>query len=298
MRDSLVPILVDYYSRDGSTLLMRLLGSSPQIAVGGVYPFEQKLFQYLWRWSRLLTRPEWDREAWGPKDLGSIWQERHQSLMGPPPWRRRDLFEPADLDDPTISERSFDFVWREFSRRAIAATRVAHQDPEADVRYYAEKHLNTWLIDRAEVSPVKLVVLLREPRDTYASLLAFQASKNADMGQRHATDEAEYLEQFLDRQRQRLRWIAGLGEDEGTTVVRYEELVRDLPGVARRLGEWLGVELGAAEVAADRRMGWVHRTAPSAEESIGRWQRDLPGDVAETISRELGPELAPLGLGD
>ncbi|HKH14677.1 MAG TPA: hypothetical protein VKA47_08495, partial [Solirubrobacterales bacterium] len=37
-RDSLVPILVDYYSRDGSTLMMRLLASSPQIAVGGSYP--------------------------------------------------------------------------------------------------------------------------------------------------------------------------------------------------------------------------------------------------------------------
>jgi hypothetical protein len=296
MRDSLVPVLVDYYSRDGSTLMMRLLRSSPQIAVGGVYPFEQKLFQYLWRWSRLLTRPEWDRHAWAPKNLGSMFQERHESLMGPPPWRQRDLIEAADPDGPSMSKRMFEYAWREFSQRAATATRVSHQDPQADVRYYAEKHMNTWLVDRAELPPLKLVALLREPRDTYASLLAFQASKNADMGQHHAADEAEYLGQFIDRQRQRLGWITQLGDDEETTIVRYDELVRDLPAVAGRLGEWLDVTLDAAEVAADRRLGWVHRTAPSAAESMGRWRRDLSPEVAERIAAELRPELSALGF--
>jgi hypothetical protein len=78
--------------------------------------------------------------------------------------------------------------------------------------------------------------------------------------------------------------------------VRYEELVRDLPGVAARVGSWLSVELDAEAVARERRMGWVHRTAPSTEESIGRWRRDLPGDVAKTIAHELGPELEAVGL--
>ncbi len=287
MRDWLTPVLVDYYSRDGSTLMMRLLRSSPQVAVAGAYPYEQKLFQYLWRWSRLLARSDWDREAWGPRDLGSIWQEGHQPLMGPPPWRQRDFLEGVDADAPPLAERCFEFAWRELSRRATAATRIAHRAPEADVRFYAEKHLNTWLVDRQALPRFRLVVLLRDPRDTYASLLAFRASKNADMGQRHATDEAEYLDQFIDRQRQRLAWIAGLREDEETVIVRYEELVRSLPSAARRLSGWLGVELNPDDVARDRRQSWVHRTAPSPEESIGRWRADLPRDVAETISREL-----------
>src|SRR5215217_1769145 len=164
-RDGLTPILVDYYSRDGSTLTMRLLASSPQVALGGTYPFEQKLFAYLWRWSRLINRTEWDDGEWAPHDLGSILQERDSSVLGPPPWRRRELIDGVDPDEPSISDRCFDFAWREFSRRATSATRVAHREPEADVRYYAEKHLNSWLLDRRELPPLRLVVLLREPRD-------------------------------------------------------------------------------------------------------------------------------------
>jgi hypothetical protein len=296
-RDSLTPILVDYYSRDGSTLTMRLLASSPQIAVGGSYPFEQKHFAYLWRWSRLLTRTEWDPDEWAPHDLGSILQERDSSVLGPPPWRRRELIDGVDPDEPSISERCFDFAWREFSRRATSATRVAHREPEADVRYYAEKHLNSWLLDRNELPPLRLLVLLREPRDTYASLVSFREAAKAELGQRHATDEGDYLRQFIDRQRQRLRWIAGLEEGDDIAIVRYEALVRDLPGIAGRLEDWLSVKLDPQAVANERRMGWVHRTAPSTEESIGRWRRDLAADVAETIGRELGPELDALGFG-
>jgi hypothetical protein len=297
-RDGLTPILVDYYSRDGSTLTMRLLASSPQIAVGGTYPFEQKLFAYLWRWSRLVTRTDWDDDEWAPHELGSILQERDSSVLGPPPWRRRELIEGADPDEPSFSERAFEFAWREFSRRAISATRVAHRDPEADVRYYAEKHLNSWLLDLGDLPPLRLLVLLREPRDTYASLLAFREAAKAELGQRHATDEGDYLRQFIERQRERLRWIAKLGEGPDAAIVRYEELVRDLPGVARRLEEWLSVKLDDEAVANERRMGWVHRTAPSTEESIGRWRRDLPTDVAEAIGRELWPELEAVGFGE
>jgi hypothetical protein len=291
-----MPILVDYYSRDGSTLTMRLLASSPQVAVGGSYPFEQKLFAYLWRWSRLVTRTEWDADEWAPHELGSILQERDTSVLGPPPWRRRELIEGTDPDAPSFSERCFDFAWREFSRRATSATRVAHRNPEADVRYYAEKHLNSWLLDLDELPPLRLLVLLREPRDTYASLIAFRDAAKAELGQRHAADEGDYLRQFIDRQRQRLRWIAGLEEGPGAAMVRYEDLVSDLAGVARRLENWLELKLEDGAVSSERRMGWVHRTAPSAEESIGRWRRDLPADVAETIARELRPEREALGF--
>jgi hypothetical protein len=298
VRDSLTPVLVDYYSRDGSTLAMRLLASSPQIAVGGSYPYEQKLFAYLWRWSRLLTRAEWDPDEWAPHDLGSILQERDSAMLGPPPWRRRDLLTGTDPNEPSISDRCFEFAWGELSRRATMATRVAHRDTEADVAYYAEKHLNSWLLDRAELPPIRLVVLLREPRDTYASLLAFREAADAELGQRHAADDADYLRQFVERQRDRLRWIAALEEGPDTVIVRYEELVRDLPAVAGRLSSWLGVKLDPEEVMRDRRVGWVHRTASSPEESIGRWRRDLPGDVAAAIGRELGLELERLGLDD
>ncbi len=249
-REALVPVLVDYYSRDGSTLTMRLLGSSPQVAVGGTYPYEHKFFAYLWRWSRLLTRPDWDDAEWDTNDLGSILQERDRSVLGPPPWRRRDLMEGTEAGAPSISRQAFDFTWHEFSRRAAAVTRVEHHDPGADVRYYAEKHMNSWLLDRGELPPFRLLVLLRDPRDTYASLLAFREATKAELGQREAADEEDYLRRFIERQRDRLRWISSLQEGPDAAIVRYEELVHDLPGVARRLEGWLEVKLDAEDVAS------------------------------------------------
>jgi hypothetical protein len=295
-RDALVPILVDYYSRDGSTLTMRLLDSSPQVAVGGSYPFEQKLFAYLWRWSRLPARTDWESGEWGPQALGSILQEEDSPLLGPPPWRRRELMEGSDAEEQSFSRQCFDFAWGEFSRRATVATRVAHGAPDADVLYYAEKHLNSWLLDRDELPPVRLVVLLREPRDTYASLLAYRDAAKADLGQHEAVDEGDYLRRFIERQRDRMRWIATLEEGPQTAVVRYEDLVRDLPGVSGRLSAWLGVALDADSVMRDKRVGWVHRTAESPEASIGRWRGDLPADLAGTIGRELRPEMEALGF--
>jgi hypothetical protein len=264
------------------------------VAVGGTYPYEHKFFAYLWRWSRLLTRPDWDEGEWGVHDLGSILQERDRSVLGPPPWRRRDLMEGTEPGAPSMSQQAFDFAWREFSQRATAVTRVAHRDPEADVRYYAEKHMNSWLLDRDELPPFRLLVMLRDPRDTYASLLAFREATKAELGQREAADEADYFRRFIERQRDRLRWIAALEESPETTIVRYEELVRDLAAVSGRLSAWLGVELDADSVLRDKRVGWVHRTADSAEESIGRWRSDLPKEVAETIGGQLRAELRAL----
>ena len=233
-RDALTPVLVDYYSRDGSTLTMRLLDSSPQVAVGGTYPFEHKFFAYLWRWSRLLTRPDWDDEEWDTNDLGSILQERDRSVLGPPPWRRRDLMEGTEPGASSMSEQAFEASRGASSRgarRRSPASPIAIPRPMS--RYYAEKHMNSWLLDRAELPPLRLLVLLRDPRDTYASLLAFREATKAELGQRQAADEADYFRRFIERQRDRLRWIAGLEEGRDTAIVRYEELVRDLP-------EWPG----------------------------------------------------------
>jgi hypothetical protein len=141
-----------------------------------------------------------------------------------------------------------------------------------------------------------MLVLLRDPRDTYASLLAFREATKAELGQREAADKEDYFRRFIERQRDRLRWIAGLEQGQDATIVRYEDLVRDLPGLARRLEEWLAVDLDAESVMRDRRVGWVHRTADSPEQSIGRWRSDLSREIADAIARELAPELTALGF--
>lgn len=294
-RESLTPILVDYFTRDGSTLMMRLLSTSPQIAVETVYPYERKYFAYIWRWANLIARQDWPEGEWGAGSLGSLDQFHRTAMLGPPPWTPRLLLESAP-GEPIDAERWFQVAWAEFSRSAALRTRRDHRS-QGEVLYYAEKHLNTWLVPLEHLPALKLVVLLRDPRDTWVSINSFTELRGGGrMGRdRHGTEE-EHLEHVLRRQRERLSWIAGLLDRGDVPVIRYDDMITDLEGVAERLGEWLGVELDAAEAASDRQMRYQHVSAQSPEASLGRWQRELDPAVAERFTRELGAELRAVGL--
>jgi hypothetical protein len=246
----------------------------------------------------MLERADWPEEAWGPSALGSLTQERKSALIGPPPWRPRDLIEPGP-DDGGVADRFFQLGWSEFSRRAARWTRSQHGDADADVRYYAEKHLNTWRLDLRELPPVRLLALLRDPRDTFVSINAFDRLRGGTgFGRDRVGADPEHVDRMIGRQRQRLRWIAQLLEDGDVPVIRYDELVVDLPAVARRLEGWLGVQLNPEAVLADKQVRKVHVSAGSPEKSVGRWRTELDPAVADVFSRELGPELRAVGLSD
>ncbi len=168
--DWLTPILVDSFGRDGSTLMMALLATSPQIVVEETYPYERHYFTYLWRWARLLGREDWPAALWRKEDVVSLWQEDHSALLGPPPWLPRELFE-AGPDRAAISRRAFELVWGELSSRAIERAAAAGGERP---RYSAEKHGNTWLVDERELPPLETVVLLRDPRDIEVSMSAYE----------------------------------------------------------------------------------------------------------------------------
>lgn len=292
--DWLVPILVDCFGRDGSTLMMRLLANSPQIAVGTRYPYEHRYFTYLWRWSRLLDRSDWPGDLWGANEVCSVSQEGSLPLLGPPPWTPRDLMENGE----PMSARCFELAWREFSRRASEQTRVYHREGTVEARYYAEKHLDTWNLDLAALPPVKLLVLLRDPRDVWVSVQAFERKKGdlADFRVGGSLSHEELLRYQIARQRVRLRWIAELLEGDDHPVVRYEDLVRDLPGVANRIERWLGVSLTPGTAGDQKREFSRHGSAGSPENSIGRWTEELDPAVAELFAREIGAELRVHGF--
>jgi len=294
----LTPILVDHTGRDGSTLLMRLLATSPSVAIPGPYPYERKYFAYLWRWARLLERRD-KSEWWTYIDLTSLTFESMKSLMGPPPWSSDLMHDP---DDP-MSKRMFAAAWDEFSRRATDQVRADHGDPEADVRYYAEKHQDTRLIDLDELPPdLRVLVLVRDPRDMYVSFLAFDAKRQSEgraefEAARPAPGESEEerLDRFIDRERTRMRWIAEV-ESAGTyPVVRYEDLVTDLTGQARRLEDWLSIRLDPDAAAGDAELRKLHVSAPTPEASVDRWRTELDPRVGERFSGEFRDELTALG---
>ena len=294
-RRSLEPLLVDYFSRDGSTLLMRLLSSSPQVAVEPVYPFERKYFSYLWRWSQVIERGTWPEDEWGPGALGSLDAMRDAELVGPAPWLPRPFLDPDGVEDPGMARRSFELVWEEFSGRAELSTQRRHRSTEP-VLYSAEKHMNTWLVPLEQLPPVELLVVLRDPRDTYVSITEFGGRGSGAFGGGQEAGAEAMLEHVISRQRDRLRWIAGLLEEGQVPVIGYERLVRDLDGVADELGDHLGVSFDPAAVRADSLTRDRHGSAASPEASIGRWRTELDPEVAAVFSDRLGAELRAVGL--
>jgi hypothetical protein len=272
--------------------MMALLATSPQIAIDEKYPYERHYFAYLWRWSRLLSRTDWPGTLWTKSDVESISHEQSSALLGPPPWLPRELLEPGP-DGTPISRRSFDVAWEEVSRRAVEQARSSASNGPSP-RYYAEKHSNTWLVDTRELPPVKLIALLRDPRDTYASIRAFEDKEPAtSFSGHHAWTGSDRLGGIIERQRQRLRWIARLLDEGRVPVIRYEELTQDLPGVVRRLEEHLQVELSPEHLRADE---LLVRHASSTTDGSRSGRQELDPKTAERFTRELHPELEALGL--
>jgi len=286
----LTPILVDCFGRDGSTALMAMLASSPAIAADPKYPYERRYFTYLWRWSRLPSRTEWPGALWSKDDVVSISQEDDGALLGPPPWLPRELLDERG-DGSEFARRAFDAAWGELSGRAIESAAAAGGPPP---RYYAEKHANTWMVDLRELPPVRVIALLRDPRDVHASILAFEdrepATSFAILDARAGGDR---MAGIVDRHRRRLRWIAELIERDAAPVVRYEELAADPAAVARALAAELEVEIEPGDPELE---SLASRHGSSDDGGAGRWRSDLDPAIAERLTDELKPELRALGF--
>jgi hypothetical protein len=286
----LTPILVDCFGRDGSTAVMAMLASSPGIAADPGYPYERRYFTYLWRWSRLPSRTEWPAALWSKDDVVSIAQEDEGALLGPPPWLPRELLD-AGGEGAEFARHAFDAAWGELSGRAIESA-VATGGPQP--RYYAEKHANTWMVDLRELPPVRVIALLRDPRDVHASILAFEQQEPAtSFAVLDARAGGDRLAGIVERHRHRLRWIAELIERDGAPVVRYEDLARDPAGVARSLAAELEVEIEPGDPEME---SLASRHGSSEDGGSGRWRSDLDPAIAERLTEELRPELRALGF--
>ena len=227
------PLLVDYFGRDGSTALLRLLSSSPAVFVEGRYPYEH-----------------------------------------------RQLAEILATADPQAA-------WRDLCGR-----RFGRDDAP---RWYAEKMIDVRKADLSAFPAARVVVLLRDPRDTWISVEAFsRAVGEGEIG--GAGSRSERLERFVERQRERLSWIAGLDRDDAL-VLRYESLVFDVEDLAVELSGWLGVELDPAGLAGDFRLRWVHGTSPDPRRSVGRWRTELSDADLEALRGALEGPMNAVGFG-
>ena len=148
--------------------------------------------------------------------------------------------------------------------------------------------MNTWRIATEQLPPHELVVLLRDPRDSWVSIHSFERGER--MGGEDRASEEQMLEHVISRQRERLAVDRSAARcRRRAPVIRYEDLVLDLDGVAARLSELFGIELDPDAVRADAETRERHVSAASPEASIGRWREEMPardrGSVRERARR-------------
>ena len=263
--------------RCGSTLLMRLLATNPQIVFDDRYPAEYRFLSYFARLSQMMTEPFDESVHIGvtPFFFGS------EPVWGPIPFRS-ELLAAEDLTAPLLRG-----LWAGWS------SGVRAQHPEA--AYYAEKLAVEVEPVVAAGIPLRVIDLVRDPRDVLASIRAFTAGGIDGFGRTPGMPESEYLTRFVATQRTGLARVLRTPDDIDRIIVRYEDLVTDLAGQAERIGDWLGFELDHATGEGTGELLRQHMTAPSPEASVGRWRHDLDPDEARRIGDALRDLLAPFG---
>lgn len=262
--------------RVGSTLLMQLLATSPRIVFDREYPFGE--YRYLSYCARIagVMADDAGRDRVTPFFFTS-------TAAGPIPW------EPQSLDRADLGPRALRALWSACSD-GFRAT-----NPTATL--YAEKLAVAPATVVAAGVPLRIVDLVRDPRDVLASIRAFTARGIDGFDRTPDQDEDEYLDRFIDRTRERLDDLTDAHGCE-RMLLRYEDFASDLHTTAAALGAWLGEPLDADTVLADRGRYRHHVTTDSVDASIGRWRGDLTAAEADAVRSGLADLLEPLGYAE
>jgi hypothetical protein len=262
--------------RVGSTLLIELLASAPEVVCDRQYPVgEYRYLSYCVRLATWMGTP-FDAE----RDVGVT-----EMLFGPPnrggplPWHA------TSLSVASLGTRALRALW--------GACSAGFREHAPEGRWYAEKlaYPVEPVVDAG--IPLQVLDVVRDPRDVVASMIAFgERSGPWGFGRTPGESEDHWIATLIDTFAERIDTILAPA-DAPALLLRYEDFAADLPATAETLGSRLGLDLDVDAVRRARPE--QHVTSASVEESIGRWRRDLPVDIAEMISSRLGPRLEALG---
>ena len=262
---------------------MQILGTSPEIVFDRVYPFELGYLRYLLNWALILEK-DFPTDA----NLNSYSNiPAPTQAVGPFPYEASQFW-----DGKKLWPLCFQTAWREFSRTATARMRAGGSD--APLIYYAEKapHCVPAFLGRAMA--YRSILLVRDPRDIFLSITAFDKKRGFPGFNRRATDDDwSYAQRFVDDCRKPMKRIMEAEADPDNILMKYEVLVLDLANESQRLGQHLGVKFDVGMI--DRQRLEFHTTSNTASESVERWRRELPPELNEFFVSNLHEELKHFG---
>lgn len=268
--------------------MMQLLGSSDEVAFDRIYAFEHAYLSYLLQWSRIPERGKPETDHWNRTKMEKPRLAQLFGVVGGLPWGERELLADEELWPVALRQ-----IWLAFSR--VAAT--AHEQRHGVApRYYAEKS-PVWVSRELRgVLATRRIHLVRDPRDQWLSIMAFNKQRGTRRFGVRAVDTPEgFAARFADRQRRVLRTALAERNRPQARLVHYEQLILTPDRVVDELGGWLQLHLAPDRLSTQAEHYRHHMTASDAQASVARWQRELPGRLRRIFDDALGDELAALG---
>jgi hypothetical protein len=294
------PIILTSFGRTGGTWVTNLIGKHPEIVAFRPFQYESRIATYWIDVFTALSEPTSYMQALSADAGGSYWWLGEKSL-GP---------QMADTAAPDFArwlgkENLQDLQVFCHGRIEEAYSQAAIFEDRPDARFFIERAWPvpvTHLVMRSLFPQTKEIVLVRDFRDMVASILAYNERRGlqyfgrADWG----SDE-----EFVRSLHESLDHIVNSWRKakETTFLLKYEDLVRSPRQTLEHLLDYVGVESQAdvvehmlrADAADQSTARTAHQTSVSAEDSIGRWQRDLSDPVREACQGTFGDLLAELG---
>jgi sulfotransferase family protein len=280
---SMQPIMVTSPGRSGSTLLMRMLAEHPDIVVEERFPYETYVCSYWMHFLQVLARPMTNL----PVESHELWADLQR--LSPFPYFFIDpTTGPVPPEQATVDRWYATDQIEEFARVAQAAVEsfyrvYASARNRKKPAFFAEKIVpagHVRRIMRLLYPGAREIFLIRDPRDTLVSQLAFHANPPGGFDvQSVGTDE-----QLVNRVRDSILALTQLWKrrSQYDTLVRYEDLICSPTERIRAMLDAIGLDSSSNIVESMVRAGKEttanvnsHRTSPNVASSIGRWKRDL-----------------------
>jgi hypothetical protein len=298
-KPELRPVMLTTIGRSGSKWLAWLLSCHPSIVAFQPLVFEPRVMTYWATVFRSLTAPKsylrqihserWDEPRWWLGD-GATGLPAPVGL-GMAEWLGTDAVRSLAAH----CQEQVEAFYLEVARRA--------EKPQA--LCFTEKCLlDPVLLDlTAEIFPgAREVILVRDFRDRLSSVFAWN-EQHGDHGFGHEAEmsQAEYLAGHVRADAAGLlsRWRR---KGDAAHLVRYEDLILEPEETLGGLLEFLGLEAGSGMVKATletanqpNELLDTHRTVSDPAQTIGRWRRDLPAELAAECNEILAPLLSEFG---
>jgi Sulfotransferase family len=286
------PIAVFHAGRMGSTAMMRALLAHPEIVVDDRHPYEYTSAGYFSHASSILLRTR-DFENRNERNLKDRESENAGWLI---PSLEPNMNLSPDIQQYEDIERNLASLASEVSDFARAAIDVCYRPIRAQTNkpkatFFAEKvfwqdsiDAFLWLYPK-----VKLILLTRDPRDSFRSARDFNAKRSiAAFGREYVTNDKDWID-FRSRWMRRMVRTFDFHAEEDRLVVRFEDLMADTLGAMRRVCAFLDIDSSISTVKAmenaaleETPESMAHRTSSRGHE-VGEWRRGLTSEEATQI---------------